>query len=304
MTDEEPATPGVFDGTQIAVFGQPGWLAAPVGKSEIVVWSLESGEVAWRLDVPQVRALAADPDGSTLAASTINGDVLLIDIATQQVATTLPQPSDATSLAWLAFNHRGSSLVSLPEDGQGHIWDVAQKSWVAIDGQGSAPRAAAFHPDGDLVAISALDAPVQVVDAQSGAVVTTVDASPDPGYGLAFSPSGDTLVTSSTADPAPGRALALTTDGYTLSADLEGVLAIKVAHSPSGSLVAVADSGRREIVLWDTASGQSQALPGHTDKPRALAFGGDGTAVYSASAADGVIEWDVATGAEVRRFIP
>lgn len=74
-----------------------------------------------------------------------------------------------------------------------------------------------------------------------------------------------------------------------------------VAFAPDGK--SIASSGRRDIHIWDAATGKFiKKLAGHTMLIRGLAFGADANTLISGGDDRKVIVWDVAKGASVHTF--
>jgi WD40 repeat protein/tRNA A-37 threonylcarbamoyl transferase component Bud32 len=103
---------------------------------------------------PLIRLLAASPDGRTLAACSMDGDVKLWDLTTQKEIARLPGHSG--TLRGLAFSPDGKTLATAGTDLSITLWDVASCKVVrTLRGHREVSSDFEFSPDGKkLVSIS------------------------------------------------------------------------------------------------------------------------------------------------------
>ena len=189
-----------------------------------------------------VTGLALSPDGKLVAAIGTDGKARLWTVATRQptgIAVAVGQARDA-----LAFSPGGKTFVTVGANGTAALWSVATGHRVgalmnvgAAVSAGRAAAAAAFSPDGRILA-TAIDSSIRLWDtATRQQIGTPMTAGPGPAYAVAFSPDGRTLATAGadgtarlwdvatqqeigspmTAGPDPLYAVAFSPDGRTLA---------------------------------------------------------------------------------------
>ena len=189
-----------------------------------------------------VTGLALSPDGKLVAAIGTDGKARLWTVATRQptgIAVAVGPARDA-----LAISPGGKTFVTVGANGTAALWSVTTGHRVGalmnVGGAVSAGRAAAaaaFSPDGRILA-TAVDGGIRLWDtATRQQVGTPMTAGPAPAYAVAFSPDGRTLATAGadgtvrlwdvatqqeigspmTAGPDPLDAVAFSPDGRTLA---------------------------------------------------------------------------------------
>jgi WD40 repeat protein len=149
--------------------------------------------------------------------------------------------------------------------------------------------AAAFSPDGQLLATCDTDCNVRVWAVNSGKLLLICRGHANWVRAVAFSPDGKTLASCSA-------------DGTIRLWDVRDGVCIKtllghdhevfaIAYRPDGQWL-VSVSGDRTLKLWDLATGQCVAtLTGHTNWVRAVAFSPDGRTLASSGADDTIRLW-------------
>ncbi len=309
------------DGSKVAAGGR---------YDTIWLWDVTTGE-AKKLtghDDEGVNQLAFSPDGRLLASAGADHSVRLWDLTTGKSEVLRGHEEQVVSVD---FDRDGLQLSSASPDGTVRIWSVADKAASAtqvLGGNGS-DFTASMSADGRTVVtatgsiirrwrVGALGA---VLRGHRGAVTE-----------LAMAPSGRYLVSTGedwTVRVWPlgkgGAPLVLTghqgaisglgispdsryfatvdewhlmrlwsPDGKT-ARDLDGFAFGTPAFAPSGTLVAT-PSVNHTVRLWDTASGESRLLHGHTSWVISVAFAPDGRHI-AAGATDGTIRtWSFPTG--------
>jgi roadblock/LC7 domain-containing protein len=161
-------------------------------------------------------------------------------------------------------------------------------------------NAAAFSPDGRLLATASDDRTARLWDAATGQEVRQLTGHTAAVTAAAFSPDGRLLATASTDETARLWDVATGQEVRQLTGHTGWVNA--AAFSPDGRLLATA-SADRTARLWDAATGQeARRLTGHTASVLSAAFSPAGRLVATASADRTARLWDVTTGQEVRQL--
>lgn len=281
--------------------------------------------------------VAYSPDGTTLAAGNVRGDLKLWDVATGREKAVLRGHKGSVWRA--AFSPDGKILASASYDGTVGLWDPAAGRQIAVlKGHANRVTSVAFSPDGETLASGSDDRTVRLWDVAKRRHKATLKGHASQVTCTAFSPSGGLLASGSydhtiklwdVASAQVSRtlkgheghlvALAFSPDGRTLASggrdqtvklwDVEsGLLKTSIdaheerltaiAFSPNGDVVA-SGAHTDTIKLWDAVSGQRRAiLEGHTNHPTDLAFSPDGRTLASSSLDHTIKLWDVASGGE------
>jgi WD40 repeat protein len=169
-------------------------LAASRGGGSVTIWDFPSGREVRTLEGPGdvVDVVKYDPTGRYLTAAGTGGMTLF-----DSNGVTLAQLTDVP--VWhAAFSPDGQSLVAITDNGA-FLWSVSSPREPEM----LSPRvgyAAAFHPQGELVALSLDDGEfgiVEVLNLTSGQPVAEIAEHGGPVWRLEFSPDGRWLATAS-----------------------------------------------------------------------------------------------------------
>ena len=316
-------------------------VASATRAGEIAVWDLAARRlvrVAGAAPVDFVPTGAFSPDGRTLAVLTATrGTVLLWDGNKQAQAALLPVSGSA--LVGLAFSPDGRYLATAAKPPPKIlVWDIAAGRLAGtLLGHTEEVSAVQFLPGSALLASSASDRTLRLWSTDSLAGTEVVETNQAQVRGLAVTGVGGLLGTDGfdrtvhlwrwTPAPRPLPAdspyyLAFSPDGARLAVtghdpaiwDLASRtrrpgfaigVAVAAAFSPDGTVIAT--SGHGPVQIWDAATGALRAElrspDGRSDwYVRHIAFSPDGKTLASGDRRDGLILWDVATGAPRRRL--
>ena len=196
---------------------------------------------------------------------------------------------DRTFRIWCAYS--GKELRQF----KGH------ERYVGFEGYPCYARFAAFSPDGKKIATTGDDAISRIRDAQSGAILQTLEGHEKTVLTAVFSLDGKRIVTAgfdNTAriwDAESGKEL------QTLEGHLRPLMTAVFSHDGKKVVTASDDCTAR---IWDVDSGQElYTLTGHTSQVYSAAFSPDGSKVVTASIDGTVRIWDTVSGRELEKLI-
>ena len=286
------------DGTRLAVGSSIGvWVYNALTGEEIDFLAEHTSEV---------RSVAFNPDGSTLASGSQGGTIHLWDATTGQHQHALTGHRSAINS--VAFNPDGSTLASGSQGGTTRLWDATTgqhlKGLATQDnfGDQESVNSIALSPDGSTLAsavTSFLSGKVHLWDATTGQHMKEIETGfKDAGgiLSIAFSPDGSTLAgVGQTLSGAPFGSL------YLWDVDIGSRLELEppynfysvysVAFSPDGSTLA-SGTWDGDIDLWDADTGQhQQRLIGHAWPVRKVAFSPEGKR-FASGGGEELFLWD------------
>ena len=298
------------DGTQFAVTTNIG----------IWIYDAETGAEITVLKHPGrgYGKIAFSPDGHTLACATSDsgrGEIQLWDTAAGQLVTTLPAPTDISSLF---FFQDGTKLACAGSFGRVHVWEMSPEtppvlvtdirlyfegwvdSWLTE-----------LSPDGRFLAIAIpnwqdKDFLIQLWDGRTGELWHILTGHKRSVTSLTFSPDSKTLISGDEyetlrvwdtesgnlqsilrwRDRIPTYALAFSPKGRFLSSGHDD--AVRLWHYTVGG-----------VQQWDYAIGDYQNimdLKGHKDYVYRFAFSPDELTLLTASKDGTIVAWDTTTG--------
>lgn len=177
-------------------------LAATCLANNVPVWDLETMQLRYLLYQPAEHVVSCQfsPDGQTLACAKFSHP-RTVDFFDPETGARVGQLRQHFLPIWeVAFHPDGTHLVSGSalgyDDLHGHVisWDIASgaRLWEHLPDYGDC-LSLSFHPSGDFIALSSILGLIEILDAQTGELITTLhDASRHIGD-LTYSPLGTYL---------------------------------------------------------------------------------------------------------------
>jgi len=281
-------------GTNILSASQDGtvkrWeVATGALKQTISLWNDFSYEATEQNRNVEVWSMAFNPNGTLLAAGSLDGRLSLWDLSTGKTRTVLK--GHTSPITHLTFSPDGKLLASAGSNGDVFIWDVkagSQQANLSGDGQ---VQDLVFSPDSKTLAYGGVPMPVHLWNTVAGD--ERAELSEHSGVlSLAYSPDGNILATGDMTgmlklwddESASSKVLREHADWVT-----------EMAYSPDGKTLATyAWDGT--LRLWEIATGIPVAgVSAHTSPVTSIAFSPDGKVLASGGEDNMVRLWDIKT---------
>lgn len=210
-----PGAIGHTEGVRSVTYSPDGTKLA-TGSDTVRIWNRASGQLIRTLDghSSRVTALAFSPDGLKLASGSNDNAVLIWDVHTGQLATTLentiqflevrsgqiaPSPQEKPRLVKsLAWSPDGAHLASGNFDGDVRIWHVRSGRVIRqLEGHSGAVNSVGYSPDGTKLASGYSDATMRVWNVRSGQKVAVLEGHSGAVNSVCFFPDGMNLASGS-----------------------------------------------------------------------------------------------------------
>ncbi|WP_439626334.1 hypothetical protein [Gemmata sp.] len=276
----------------------PGARHLASGSEAVVVWEVESGQLAKRL--PQeawVTAVAFSADGRTLASGHDDGIVRFWDTAAHKFLGQVRASARPLPVSAVAFSPRGEFIATAGEDRVVRVWhDVTHKLVCELASHTDRIPALDWSPDGKLLVSAGWDTSARVWRPPHPDPVMLLNSHADQVHTLAYSGDGKLLACAdSNFDVHLWRDAEKGVAGAVLRGHTDEVRSL--AFSPDGTRLASAGVDR-VIHVWDTQTGKLLAGPNPTGRHAIAVVPGRPLKLASTGEPRPRV-WDVETGAEV-----
>jgi WD40 repeat protein len=267
-------------------------------------------EKAYYFEGAQGEGAAISPDGTRLVLTTINGDLIVVDISSGEtlykvtpqeelIPGTLKYSPDGSKIATSGPTAKADLTLYDADTGEViHSWVSQQGAPMYIENVGGD---IAFSPDGTRLAVANFNGYPHVMDVQSGEIILKLEGHQLVANGLAYSPDGSMIAT---GDESVGEVIVWSSsDGSQIRSFQGGESGIyAIAFSPdSERLSAVGDDGLLNI--WAIDSGETiLSQPSGTSGYRAVVFTPDGKNVITGGQDTTVRVWDANTGEQLQKI--
>lgn len=244
-------------------FSPDGRSVAASSPAVVRVWDVSTGRTRHSFTGhPDPQGVAFGPDGRTLAAVGLGGQVRVWDLATGRTRTSRDSRIAGSAVA---LGPDGQTYAVARTDGSVQVRDTATAAVRrTIEDVPVALNGLRYSGDGRTLALSGPGGTVRLWDTVSGTAIGTVTAGHH-GRGamtVALDAAGHTLVTSSNVDPA-ARVHSLSADRPRITlVGPTGTYLTGLAFSRDGGMVSAVGQGppgRGAVRLWDARTGDVEA---------------------------------------------
>lgn len=214
-------------------------------------------------------------------------------------------------IAVVAYSPCGRYIATGEISGQVKIWDAKTREKIHdLEISASAIHSIAFSPDGTLLAISAADSIIRLLDTERGVCLKTSDQLDDWTKALVYSPCGKYFASSTHSN---GIKLWNGFDGSFLksismrSPERQIGEISAMAYSPCGKFIASCAGTEKEIKIWDIEKDMCvKILNDHSDKRTStmydLSYSPCGKFLVSKDHKSKTLVWNLATGQVLRKL--
>ncbi len=269
-------------------------------------WNVLSGQIVLQLEghTSPVTSVAISPDGETGLTGSQDGLLILWNLRTGDEIRRF-EGYEGQVYA-VAFSLDGQQALGGFEDSSLILWDVSTgEEVVRFEGHGGPVTSAEFSPRGGSILSGSKDGTLVLWDILTASRVRAFIGQDAPITRAQFSPDGTQILSAGENgrlilwDRDTGEILHRYEDPTT-----EAIFGMDTAVTPAGFNI-LAGGLNRVLLVWDSQNEtplRRFANFGHGGAVQDIAISADNQWMLSAADDHSLILWDVATGAELRRF--
>jgi WD40 repeat protein len=264
-------------------------IAVGLSDGRVVVLDAATGaeRATFRIVSDPVTALAFDPSGTIIAIGMQDGTIGVRPVATSHVRL---GPKRRAAVRSLAFDERGRRLALGRDDGTAAVWNLGTNAVVRLPSDhGQDAIEGVTFLDGDTLVTSAAQGAIEAWDLRESGHQRPASLGQAPAEIFTATPDGRLAVTAAAARAREwsfGAAPTLTRP----LASLDGMVSA-LAFDPRSDMLAAATPGG-PIRIVDARTGRPRrVLPGAQRDVLGLAFGADGTTLFSVGSDRRILRW-------------
>ena len=144
-------------------------------------------------DFDEPWSAAFSPDGSTLYVSAYSSDIIIVDVASTSVSTTIPDTSPCSENQMIGLSPDGKYLAFNDDCSDTYVWDVTNNyAQVGTDFGTNDDATGIFFPNSTTAYMAEADGSIAVVDLTTGSLTNEWDGN-NPSTGSCASPDASVV---------------------------------------------------------------------------------------------------------------
>jgi WD40 repeat protein/energy-coupling factor transporter ATP-binding protein EcfA2 len=218
------------------------------------VWDTETGELIMPLigHEDQILDVAWSPGGGYIASDSRDGTARIWDANTGRKSLSFSNNrSEEAALNSIDWSPDGDRLLVMGSE-INQIWDLSAQPPLLI-GHLEGLQAAAWSPDGGMIATASLDGTARIWDAARGELLATLSHSGGV-EDLVWSPDGEQLTTADQAGSV--RIWEVDAESYTELSNPDEIRFSSLAWSPGGDRIVASSQSDQVSLIWEVNTGE------------------------------------------------